>query len=263
VLETPVNFSKTAQNGADSGVDVEWLTYNNEITFGKTYTLTMDVYVPATFMNKGRIWINPSLDLWTGEDLETFAGTVLSEDGFDYNKNSDGVTKVGDFYKVHAAMTLDTVYGDDGAIDFPEGSGQIIAFAFVSGFEADCKGSIFFDNVSIDVDGTTVASEDYEKGVPCEDTTYRVNRGDRIAAKAVTFTGNTLTVSKTSLTIKKGKKATIKTTTMPSAKATFKSSNKKIATVTAKGVVKGIKKGKATITVKANGKTAKVKVTVK
>ncbi len=47
-------------------------------------------------------------------------------------------------------------------------------------------------------------------------------------------------------------------------KATFKSSNKKIATVTKKGVVKAKKKGKATITVKTNGKIKlKFKVKVK
>lgn len=40
-------------------------------------------------------------------------------------------------------------------------------------------------------------------------------------------------------------------------------SNKKGATVNSKGVVTGKKAGKATITVKANGKTVKVKVTVK
>ena len=47
-------------------------------------------------------------------------------------------------------------------------------------------------------------------------------------------------------------------------KATFKSSNKKIATVSKEGVVKAKKKGKATITVKTNGKIKlKFKVKVK
>ena len=50
---------------------------------------------------------------------------------------------------------------------------------------------------------------------------------------------------------------------MPNSKVTYKTSNKKVATVTNKGVVKGVKKGKAVITVKANGKTVKVKITVK
>jgi uncharacterized protein YjdB len=67
--------------------------------------------------------------------------------------------------------------------------------------------------------------------------------------------------------VKAGKKITLKTKLTP-AKAkttlTWSSSNKKIATVTQKGVVKGIRKGTVTITVKtANGKKATVKVTVK
>ena len=46
-------------------------------------------------------------------------------------------------------------------------------------------------------------------------------------------------------------------------KATFKSSNKKIATVNAKGIIKAKKPGKCTITVKSNGITLKCKVIVK
>ena len=46
-------------------------------------------------------------------------------------------------------------------------------------------------------------------------------------------------------------------------KITFKSSNKKVATVTSKGVVKGLKKGAATITVQSGSKKMTCKVTVK
>ena len=69
--------------------------------------------------------------------------------------------------------------------------------------------------------------------------------------------------------MKKGKKKTIKCTIYPAnavnKKVKFKSSNKKVATVSSKGVVKAKKKGKATITiVSAEGNvTAIVKVTVK
>ena len=41
------------------------------------------------------------------------------------------------------------------------------------------------------------------------------------------------------------------------------SSNKKIATVTSKGVVKGLKKGTATITAKAGKKVVRFKIKVK
>lgn len=46
-------------------------------------------------------------------------------------------------------------------------------------------------------------------------------------------------------------------------KVTYSSSNKKVATVTSKGVIKAKKKGKVTITVKSGKKTYKIKVTVK
>ena len=49
----------------------------------------------------------------------------------------------------------------------------------------------------------------------------------------------------------------------PSGKVTYKSNNKKIATVSSKGTIKGIKKGTAKITVTCNGVTKTVKVTVK
>ncbi|MEF2750725.1 MAG: Ig-like domain-containing protein, partial [Blautia faecis] len=46
-------------------------------------------------------------------------------------------------------------------------------------------------------------------------------------------------------------------------KVTYKSSNKKIATVSKKGVIKGKKKGTATITIKSGKITKKCKVKVK
>lgn len=67
-------------------------------------------------------------------------------------------------------------------------------------------------------------------------------------------------------TVKKGKTFTIKASVTPKnsdEKVTYKTSNKKIATVTSKGVVKGIKKGTATITVQSGSKKQTCKVTVK
>lgn len=74
---------------------------------------------------------------------------------------------------------------------------------------------------------------------------------------------------KSKLTLKKGKKKSIKYTVYPdnatNKKVTFKSSNKKVATVSSKGVIKAKKKGKATITITTvSGKvSAKIQLTVK
>lgn len=70
-------------------------------------------------------------------------------------------------------------------------------------------------------------------------------------------------LAKKKLVIKKGKKATIKVKSKPAGKLKYKSANKKIATVSSKGVVKGKKKGTTKITVSCSGVKAVVKVTVK
>ena len=66
-----------------------------------------------------------------------------------------------------------------------------------------------------------------------------------------------------SVKLKKGKKTTIRVKATPVSKVTYKTSNKKVATVNSKGVVTAKKKGTAKITVKCNGITRTFKVTVK
>jgi uncharacterized protein YjdB len=94
--------------------------------------------------------------------------------------------------------------------------------------------------------------------------TVKVNVG----AKAVKLKTFTLTgVKKNALTIKAGntKDLKIKLTESKASdlKVAFKSSKSSIAKVDAAGRITALKKGTATITVKAGGKTVKVKVTVK
>lgn len=75
-----------------------------------------------------------------------------------------------------------------------------------------------------------------------------------------------ITGLKTKLTLKKGKSLTLKPVISPitsQEKVTYTTSNKKVATVTKKGVIKAKKKGTATITVKSGKVTKKIKVTVK
>ncbi len=71
---------------------------------------------------------------------------------------------------------------------------------------------------------------------------------------------------KSKVTIKKGKTVTLKPVRKPATaqeKITYSISDKKIATVTSKGVVKGIRKGKATITVRSGKIKKKVTVVIK
>lgn len=112
--------------------------------------------------------------------------------------------------------------------------------------------------------------------------TYDVNTGDKIdnsftiTKKAEDKKDDTtkdnvavksIKLNKTKVTLAKGKKVTLKATVAPSnatdKNVTFTSSNTKVATVNAKGVVTAKKAGKATITAKAGIKKATCKIVVK
>ena len=87
-----------------------------------------------------------------------------------------------------------------------------------------------------------------------------------ITVKSVKVKPKSLKLSKKKITVKKGKTAKIGTTVKPkncTYKISFKSQNKKIAAVSSKGIVKGVKKGKTTITVKVGSLSKKVTVLVR
>ncbi len=74
-----------------------------------------------------------------------------------------------------------------------------------------------------------------------------------------------LKVSPTKVSLKKGQKLTIKTSIIPltaTDKVSYSSSNKKVASVSTKGVITAKKKGKAKITVRAGSKKATITVTI-
>lgn len=101
------------------------------------------------------------------------------------------------------------------------------------------------------------------KGIKAGTVTITATSGKLKATYKLTVKNPTFTLTKSSATIAKGKTTTIRSKATPVSTVTYTSSNKKVATVTGKGVVKGISKGKATITVKCNGITKKFVVTVK
>ena len=94
-------------------------------------------------------------------------------------------------------------------------------------------------------------------------TTITVTCGSAKTTCTVTVKNPTLTLTKSSASISVKKTTSIKAKATPSKTIKYKSSNKKVATVNSKGVVKGIRKGKATITVTCNGVSRKFTVTVK
>ena len=93
--------------------------------------------------------------------------------------------------------------------------------------------------------------------------TITAKSGNLKATYTVTFKNPNLKLTKTSASVKVGKTTRITAKAIPSGKITYKSSNKKVATVSSNGTVKGIKKGTAKITVTCNGVSKTFKVTVK
>lgn len=103
-----------------------------------------------------------------------------------------------------------------------------------------------------------------DKGAKASITVYV--KAKKVATKKVTVKNAKTDRVVKKVTLKKGKKLTLKVVTNPITtpdKVTFKSSKKSVAAVTNKGVITAKKKGKATITVKSGKKTVKVQITVK
>ncbi len=89
----------------------------------------------------------------------------------------------------------------------------------------------------------------------------------KVTVKANKVPVKSVSLNKTKLTLGAKEKFTLKATVKPSnatsKKVSWKSSNKKVATVSSKGVVTTKKTGKVTITAKADGKSKKCTITVK
>ena len=121
----------------------------------------------------------------------------------------------------------------------------------------------------------TVDSKGKIKGIKSGNATITMKSKKKVAGKYVTAKYKVKVVSVVSksistaksITVIQGKKTAVKATVLPgnvSVKGvTYKSSNKKVATVDSKGNVKGVKAGKAKITITAKDGKAKATVSVK
>ena len=115
----------------------------------------------------------------------------------------------------------------------------------------------------------TVSSKGVIKAKKAGTAKITVKSGSKKVVVTVKVTGvktTNLSGVPAAKSVSKGKSFKIKAIATPKntdEKITFKSSNKKVATVTSKGVVKGLKKGTATITVQSGSKKMTCKVTVK
>lgn len=290
-LQVPVSFSGAGWE------DEFWNTSTAEIItginddsypFSDSFSLSYQLYIPKTVLEpEGSALItSASLDLMEANDEWTWIGWVGSDMGItlmrwedtynvtywdeaaqeDKDASSYASTEVSGDYIILTVknLPLSSIYHGENdvtaEIDTSK-SGRLNANVSIQGVGNKIDTSIYLDNLSVASGADTLATKDYST----DDSylAYRINNIEDIETTPSSFTNSLLTLSKTSATIKKGKTVTIKASAAPAAKITYKSSNKKVATVNAKGVVKGKKAGKATITVSANGVSRTFTVKVK
>lgn len=294
--EIPVNFTNTSweddwETTSNSNADF-WDLADGVSAYSDDYTVSFKLYVPASFFAKEDTHINiggcvnveqadtdewkwagwreyPGFELHDGQTLTVWDDEQQKDVPVDYAT----VKKTGDFYVIsYEAPLKSELLPGDGSAEGTVSAGIMSHLTFniaVKGIFINAKNSaVYLDDVKITAaDGTVVANEDFSKAKKVEgEVRIAPNNGDNDGKqmKVATITDNkVLTVKSTKATVKVGKTVKIKATATPATKITYKSSNKKVAAVNAKGVVTGKKAGKATISVKANGKTVKVKVTVK
>ena len=296
-LNAPVSF---AGKGWDDFGKTRTLMYvggdSEAVAFSKNYSVSYKLYIPQNVVDSmlksgtGAMDTYPSLNLMDDSNEWNYLGSVFNQISltlacgpakgepallaYDTIKEENvsakkyaSLSKKGDYYLLNVKnLPMKTVMYDsntdsDEAIDTSK-KGRFNVAISVAGISFKAKSSVYVDDVVVKTGDTTLLSQNFEGKTGW--LAYNRNEQSKDTETTVqSFSTDILKLSKSSVSVKKGKTVTVKATTSPKATVTYKSANKKIATITAKGVIKGVKAGKTTITVKANGVIKKITVTVK
>lgn len=297
VFAVPVNFPGATWEEED--LDIAGTRLCIEIgevqQFSNQYTYSYVLYIPKVAVAEpgSRVWFRSWMDCNQGENYlgsvdpknnfqilndngEVFLAVVDEQEDRDVEeseyKNFLSMDESGDFYKItvkDAAMrgTIN-LEGQDNPTDIDTSQGGAIYInTRVTGIQNTLSSVVYLDDLSVKAAGVPVLETDfsaasmrgryYEYVLGQERDDNHVERPLLVALNT-----NLLKLGKSSASVKVGKTVKIKATAVLDSKITYKSSNKKVATVTSKGVVKGKKAGKAKITVSANGVNKTFKVTV-
>ena len=298
-IVAPLTVITTDDGGLMGGTSVS--SWNKSGIFSsdfKAYTVSADVYLPLSMVKNddGSVFIDPEVVFWFEElGVNGFLESdVAIRVGFDYENNCPfffGLEKgtdaqiddlsyvkdvkvVGDMVKVEIVdapvnptfktQEWDEATGSNKAWTDPiPATGDAVPQIRVSKDRA-YEGKFAVANASVKV-GDKVYKTDYSKSGAIGNYVGEVEGYNEVGAE--TFSTSAVEVAKKAVKVKKGKSATVKVTTMfEGDKVKVSSSSAKVAKASYKNgklVIKGIKKGKATVSVTANGVTKKIKVTVK
>lgn len=298
VVKIPVNFTNTGWNAEDDWEDWETTSYTGISlwnlgepgTYSESYTVSYKLYVPESYIKEeSAIFLNANLsftDVGKKGDKWINLGNAGCPDAFFHSDGSftlkDETTpidyatakKSNGYWVFSYKAKSGELNTEDAKKDVSKASSVAVQFNLaIKGIKITAKNkAVYLDDLKITKkNGKTAVNQNFNSLYTLKDngSAFIAPNLDPKHAKELKLTtlpntgSETLTIAKKELTVKVGKKVTIKAKATPSSKITYKSSNEKVATVNSKGVVTGKKAGKATITVKANGMTAKVTVTVK
>lgn len=296
-VEVPVNFTNSSWEDdwdTTSRTQLDVWSISEPSSYSESYTVSYKLYIPESFIKEGSainlgtgISFNDASDAgaeewkWAGyadcpnAEFQSDGRFTVWDDATQKDVEIDYATakKSGGYWVFSYKNTSGALNAEGAEADASKASSVVVSFSLaIKGINITAKNEVvYLDDLKIvKADGTVVADQNFDSAKGLTDfgearVAPKLGDADGKTIKIATVPSaeKTLTVSKTKLNVKIGKKVTIKATTTPKAKITYASSNKKVATVSSKGVVTGKKAGTATITVKANGKTVKVKVTVK
>lgn len=99
-------------------------------------------------------------------------------------------------------------------------------------------------------------------GVKAGKTTIKAAIGAKKYTSTITVKNPSFTLNASKITLSKGQSYIVKPKAAPTAKITWRSSNRAVASVNTKGVILAKKSGSATISAKANGITRTISITV-
>lgn len=204
-------------------------------TVGKTITYSVDLKV-ADRINNGEFAVNYPQSIINITDVDF---PVIGKGNVTYNYTENRVNQ------------LSFNYSNLEGYDFSNGGCLVtVTFTVVAAGAGDIS---LYKEAMAHVDEEYLIHDELDKATFTESLTgYDEPKPETTisakAAKSTIYVGATTTVK---ATVKNGDGAT-----------TFKTSDKKVATVSSKGVVKGVKAGSVKITATNNGKSAKVTIKV-
>ena len=245
---------------------------SDESAKAEEYTLDAKIYYPkSAIVDKGSYNIELAVDVYAdpgngeyepaaiGTTKSTFSvsGEQITFSGS--NSSCFSVTAIGDYYlvEIKSLPTKLSQYAGGTYKAYADIPAKVLAFpVFTFDGSATASGKLYVDDMLLKGGSATAYKNSFDTAQKDSATI-----GDNTVNPTKFAAGSLNCAAKK--TVKVGKTAKLGATTEPAGKITYKSSNKKIATVNANGVVKGVKKGKCKITVTANGLKQVVTVTVK